>query len=165
MIDEKKLIEDIHEYFKRHIDNIYCKDADGDKTVILNFNADIHRIVENQPKVGEWIPCGERLPKIETEVEISCIRRCIVGNEKKVYRFTARAFYTDGTMTTGDSAFTWNDCDNWEYDEEKDDYIIPEGWWEGGSFSEEFGVVDAEVIAWKPLSLPYREEKDRKWED
>lgn len=31
MIDEKKLIEDIHEYFKRHIDNIYCKDADGDK--------------------------------------------------------------------------------------------------------------------------------------
>lgn len=63
MIDEKKLIEDIHEYFKRHIDNIYCKDADGDKTVILNFNADIHRIVENQPKVGEWILCSERLPE------------------------------------------------------------------------------------------------------
>ena len=62
MIDEKKLIEDIHEYFKRHIDNIYCKDADGATTVILNFNADIHRIVENQPKVGEWILCSERLP-------------------------------------------------------------------------------------------------------
>lgn len=78
MIDEKKLIEDIHEYFKRHIDNIYCKDADGDKTVILNFNADIHRIVENQPKVGEWISCSERLPEDSRDV-ILTTRSSVVG--------------------------------------------------------------------------------------
>lgn len=106
-----------------------------------------------------WIPCSERLPDNETEVEICCVRKYIgAGDEKKVCRFTARAFYTDGTMTTEDSSYVWEDCDNWEYNEEKDAYIIPEGWWECVTFSEQFGVVDAEVIAWMPLPEPFRKE-------
>ena len=119
-------------------------------------------LIEDEPSVtdtnvgGKWIPCSERLPENETEVEISCIRKYIgAGDKKKVAYFTARAFYTDGTMTTEDSSYVWEDCDNWEYDEEKDAYIIPEGWWECVTFSDEFGVVDAEVIAWMPLPEPY----------
>lgn len=109
---------------------------------------------------SKWIPCSERMPENEKEVEISCIRRYIgAGDKKEVAYFTARAFYTDGTMTTEDSAYVWEDCDNWEYNEEKDAYIIPEGWWECVTFSEEFGVVDAEVIAWKPLPEPYKGEQ------
>lgn len=108
---------------------------------------------------GGWIPVSEHLPKNEEEVEISCIRRYIgAGDREKKCHLTARAFYTDGTMTTEDSCFMWDDCDDWEYDEEKDAYIIPEGWWEYVTFSEQFGVVDAEVAAWRPISEPYKEE-------
>ena len=34
--------------------------------------------------------------------------------------------------------------------------MIPEGWWESVSFSEEFGAVDMLVIAWRYLAEPYR---------
>ena len=118
-----------------------------------------HEIMDAPEAEPQWIPCSERLPENETEVEISCIRKYIgAGDKKKVAYFTARAFYTDGTMTTEDSSYVWEDCDNWEYDEEKDAYIIPEGWWECVTFSDEFGVVDAEVIAWQPLQKPYKGE-------
>ena len=115
--------------------------------------------IESLEKDSKWIPCSEKLPQNEEEVEITCIRRYIgAGDEKKTAHLTARAFYIDGTMTTEDSNFAWDDCDNWQYDEEKDAYIIPEGWWEYVTFSEEFSVVDAEVIAWKPLDEAYKGE-------
>lgn len=107
---------------------------------------------------NKWIPVSEGLPENETEVEICCVRKYIgAGDEKKISRITARAFYTDGTMTTEDSSFTWEDTNDWEYVEEKDAYIIPEGWWEFVTFSEQFSAVDAEVIAWMPLPEPYKE--------
>lgn len=112
--------------------------------------------VEAAPK---WIPCSERMPENETEVEITCVRHYIgAGDEQKERCFTARAFYIDGTITTEDSNFVWEEVYNWAYDEEKDAYIIPEGWWEYITFSEEFGAVDAEVIAWMPLPEPYKGE-------
>ena len=53
MIDEKKLIEFIKSNdFKRRI--IQSKDSIQD--ILVQF------IIE-QPKVGEWIPCSERLPE------------------------------------------------------------------------------------------------------
>lgn len=114
------------------------------------------RTTEEQKKVDGWILVEDRLPDNETEVEISCIRRYIgAGDVKKESYFTARAFYSDGTLTTEDSSFAWDEIDNWEYNEEKDAYVIPEGWWEYVTFSEQSGVVDAEVIAWKPLPAPY----------
>lgn len=47
MIDEKKLIEDL----------VYCKGLGrrGVEAVLETIN--------KQPKVGEWIPCSERLPE------------------------------------------------------------------------------------------------------
>lgn len=56
MIDEKKLIEEITKYHNglkpsyitRLVDSIF---------------ADIVDIINEQPKVNEWIPCSERLPK------------------------------------------------------------------------------------------------------
>lgn len=137
-------------------------DADELKKELLRlgfYPAIAAGVIERLERKSGWIPCKERMPENETEVEISCIRRYIgAGNEKKVRHLTARAFYTDGTMSTEDSNFVWDDCDNWEYDEEKDAYIIPEGWWEYVTFSEEFGVVDAEVVAWMPLPEPWKGE-------
>jgi len=147
LIDAEKV--DFNEVFKGQSD--FAKDTREAAQSLL----DAQPTVEREPK---WIPCSERMPENETEVEITCIRRYIgAGNEKKESCFTTRAFYTDGTMNTEDSSYVWNDCDNWEYDEEKDAYIIPEGWWEFPTFSEEFGAaVDAEVVAWMPLPEPYK---------
>ena len=68
MIDEKKLIQDIHNYFKDTIDKSGLEVIDND---LLTLNKDICTIVKNQPKVGEWIPCSERLPKDREEVLIT----------------------------------------------------------------------------------------------
>ena len=64
MIDEKKLIEDI------------------DSCVVGLTNIQIMQIadiIETQPKVGEWIPCSEKLP---TEDEFVL---CTEKNTKKLY--------------------------------------------------------------------------------
>ena len=66
MIDEKKLIEDIHKYFGTKLDegalipqSLYKAFFDG----LMEMNKDICGIIKNQPKVGEWIPCSKRLPE------------------------------------------------------------------------------------------------------
>lgn len=121
--------------------------------------ADYLKTLPKEPEVIEWIPVGNTFPENEQEVEISCVRRYIgAGNSEVENHFTARAFYEDGTMTTENSNFVWDDYDNWEYIEEKDEYIIPEGWWEYVTFGESFCIVDAEVIAWRPVGEPYRKE-------
>lgn len=147
MINEKK----IYNYIKSQI-NKYGKPFKG---TAYEFGLKIMNYIENMEKVGDWISCSERLPKNEEEVEITYTRK----NYKtgKTMYFTARAFYEDGTMNTEDSDYCWYDKDNWEYVEEKDSYIIPEGWFEVVSFSEEFGAVDMPVIAWQPLPEPYKE--------
>lgn len=58
MIDEKKLIEDIEKEF----DGVCVYDVSPSQAV-----NDFVEIVDRQPKVGEWIPCGERLPDEEGE--------------------------------------------------------------------------------------------------
>ena len=54
MIDEKKLIEDIEKEFE----GVCVYDVTA-STAIRDFV----EIVDKQPKVGEWIPCSERLPE------------------------------------------------------------------------------------------------------
>lgn len=51
MIDEKKLIEDLKEY--AHL-------SEGDSVDTIKV---IIKIVGEQPKVGEWIPCSVALPQ------------------------------------------------------------------------------------------------------
>lgn len=66
MIDEKKLIELLEDEILR-IDtestpgcgNLYGRDASVMKNT-LNFVIDL---INEQPKLGEWIPCNERLPE------------------------------------------------------------------------------------------------------
>lgn len=107
-----------------------------------------------KPKANVWIPCSERLPENEKEVEITYTGEQYITGEK-LY-LTARAFYEDGTFTTENSAYSWEETDNWEYDEKTDAYMIPQGWFESVSFTEVFGVIDMPVIAWRPISKPYK---------
>lgn len=94
-----------------------------------------------------WIPVSERLPNPETEVMIVCNRN---GR-----RFIATAIHEDGTLFEGDSDWCWNDIDEYGYyNEERDDYIIPEGWWESRCFTPDDVYncpVDCEVTHWMPM--------------
>ena len=70
-------------------------------------------------------------------------------------RFIATAIHEDGTLFEEDSDWNWNDI--WEYglyDEERDDYIIPDGWWESRCFTPDGYYncpVDCEVTHWRLL--------------
>lgn len=60
MINENKLIQDIHNYFIERIDKSGLEFIDND---LLTLNKDICTIVKNQPKVDNWIPCSDRFPE------------------------------------------------------------------------------------------------------
>lgn len=98
----------------------------------------------------QWIPSSERLPEPEVEVLAVC--------EREGYRFVVPAIHEDGTLLTQDSAWNWNEI--WEYgvyDEESDDYFIPEGWWENRQFTPDDVyncIVDCPVLYWMPLPEP-----------
>jgi hypothetical protein len=106
-------------------------------------------------QTNSWVPVTERLPEAEKEVEVT-IERCM---ENKTYRFTCRAFYEDGTIWSEDSGYDWGDFDDAEYDEEREDWKITEGWFEAVTYAEEFAVVYDFVVAWRPLPEPWKEEQ------
>lgn len=53
MIDEERLIEDL----------IHCKELGR------NSCEAIFKLINNQPKIGGWIPCSERLPTKEESIK------------------------------------------------------------------------------------------------
>ena len=61
----------------------------------------------------------------------------------------------------------WLELPEWGiYDEEKDDYIIPEGWWENRQFTPDDvynSPIDCEVTHWMPLpELPNEDKEENK---
>ncbi len=60
MIDENKLIERLQEYI---ISSTSGDFAHGLVTAVY--------VTMNQPKIGGWIPCSERLPEVEQTVLLS----------------------------------------------------------------------------------------------
>ena len=62
MIDEKRLIEDI----KDDVKNILTQMFYGVSSEFIDyFLKEMECLINNQPKVGEWIPCSERLPETD----------------------------------------------------------------------------------------------------
>lgn len=74
MIDEKKLIEAIDEDF---CDD--CLPCGGSCRY-----AELVKLIRKQPKVGEWIPCSERLPNPKGNEEFVRVEVTIQGKEKNV---------------------------------------------------------------------------------
>lgn len=60
------MIEEIHEYYRKKIDDIDSETIDNNIDNILKENKAICGIIKSQPKVGEWISCSERLPEEES---------------------------------------------------------------------------------------------------
>lgn len=112
-------------------------------------------IQQLEAQVSKWISVEERLPKNEEFVLIAT-KWSLMGMRGTA---VSCAFHTDGKTFTGDSDFNWNDGNvDLIYDEEEDEYIVPEGWWEGVRYTEHFAAVDEPIIAWMPLPEPPKEE-------
>lgn len=84
MIDEKQLIEELRKY------------ADELGTVrgeieLANGVLKAISIINEQPKVGEWIPVEERLPEEAGVYRVTCLY------DDKVYRVKDDLFYSDRT--------------------------------------------------------------------
>lgn len=94
-----------------------------------------------------WIPVAERLPEPETDVLAVCNRNG--------YIFVIPAIYEDGKLLTQESAWNWSDIYCYGlYDEEADDFYIPEGWWENRQFNPDDvynNPVDCAVTHWMPM--------------
>lgn len=62
MIDEKRLIEDTEDDVKNILTQMFYEVP---SEFIDYFLKEMKELVNDQPKVGEWIPCSERLPEEE----------------------------------------------------------------------------------------------------
>lgn len=94
MIDGNRLIELLEDEILR-IDtestpgcgNLYGRDASVMRNT-LNYVIDL---INEQPKVGEWIPVEERLPEEAGVYRVTCLY------DDKVYRVKDDLFYSDRT--------------------------------------------------------------------
>ena len=94
MINENKLIQDIHNYFIERIDKSGLEFIDND---LLTLNKDICTIVKNQPKVDNWILCSERLPDGCSDAEIEVIVSTHESYSETVIDDSGFALYYPGT--------------------------------------------------------------------
>ena len=62
MIDEKKLIKKIWNIFSETYNNAFKFDEDESK-LVERVMCDVQNAIEEQTKIGGWIPCSERLPE------------------------------------------------------------------------------------------------------
>ena len=110
--------------------------------------------LDKQPK---WIRANERLPENEKTVLIAGWREGISG---KLWPVVMTAFHIDGKMLAQDSCYAWSEGSvEMEYDEDADDFVVPEGWFEEVQCSDEFSMVyDIRITHWMPLPEPPKED-------
>ena len=121
MIDEKKLIKELEKIFETDEQNIDC--------TLSDFAYHVFDCIENQPKVGEWIPCSERLPK-----ELECNGHIDPSEYVLVY-----IYYCQNCVNNGCQVSRY-----WKSSK------LHENPWIDLQCKEE------NVVAWKPLPEPYK---------
>lgn len=111
-------------------------------------------IIDSEKIIPLWRDPNKNPPKVEEEVLI------LYRNEISGYGITT-AHYENGNVFSEDSKWYWEDLPDWgTYDEERDDYRIPEGWWEYRHFAPDEvynNQIDRPVVGWMPL--PPKEER------
>lgn len=127
-----------------------CEHYNGEKCRACQI-MDAMDVLEDEPAVvpdvQRWCNPETDLPKVETEV--------LVLYRRDDYLGITTAHYEDGNVFSEDSEWNWEDLPDWgTYDEERDDYRIPEGWWEYRHFNPDDvynNKIDCPVVGWMPL--------------
>lgn len=106
-----------------------------------------------------WIPVTERVPEPEKRVLILTTVKHCTG---KLFQEIMCGFYEDGNVWCEDSKATWdNEMKREEnYDENRDDYRVPEGWFEellNGIDDYNCVQIGDTVTHWMPLPEPTKE--------
>lgn len=134
MIDEKKLIEELEQmpyihgrYDHEHADHNFILGVESWHEIVMNQ-------INEQPKLGEWIPCSERLPEDDRCVLVTLV-------------YTYESDYKDYDIAR---------CIHFENGEchwcaEKHGYLEWDKYSDGRG-----GCSLYKVIAWQPLPEPYK---------
>lgn len=154
----KRLIDDLKRYATR-----YALGAMLGRMIVetddLMFQA--AEAIEGLTKADSWTLVEDELPPNEQEVLLCVEMRC---QPEVAIRSIVRGIYTDGKHYLSNSWPLLNIDDlEAKYDEQKDDYIIPRGWWEVtrnyifGTLCKDIEEIDGTVISWMPLpELPIK---------
>ena len=126
MIDEKKLIERLWEQHKGVKANAECY-ANAEE--VADEICNVVSIIDDQPKVGEWIPCSERLPS-ETEAWYFNEQEGIHEPNEFIVQVKGAKLPTVAIFNGESFTHIYTD--------------------------DGYGFID-EIIAWQPLPEPYKE--------
>ena len=129
-------------------DTLFCEDVAGELTDLESLPT-----IDPERIIPAWRNPETDPPKVETEVLI------LYRNDIDGYSITT-AHYEDGSVFLQDSVWYWEDLPDWgTYDEERDDYKIPKGWWEYRHFNPDNvynNKIDRPVVGWMPMPLKER---------
>ena len=115
--------------------------------------ADEHNTRLDAEKRQRWIPVTERLPKHGVHVLAACHVKWLGGGGRY---YVCDAFHTEHFKDT----CSYSDEIDMEYNEEDDEYYMPEGWWEVIKNWDDYSCVAIGdfVTHWMPLPQPPKEE-------
>lgn len=154
-------IDEAIKHAKEIAENQYiCKECQEEHKQLAEWLEELSTMREKEEKY-RWHDLRKNpndLPEIEHEVVVAYTTP--YTNRKTI---TARAVYEDGSITQPESAFDWEEyvgndgeCD---YSKEKDEYMIPVGWFESHWYGEEcHEMYDAKIIAWREIEQFEEEE-------
>ena len=128
--------------------------ADGEKEfykkteVLKTATAIVNHILSNtkdQTEEEKWISVEDRLPETGIPVIIYGIND--YGKGRRLRAFYAPKFSIDADSYEGDA----------DYSEEKNEYFIPEGWYEQNEYEDTNWYVGFKPTHWQPLPTPPKE--------
>ena len=101
MIDENRLIEDIKDDAKRILAHVF---GEVPSEFIDDYLKQMEWLINDQPKISEWIPCSERLPELDEGHECFKQSHCCLCAIK----------WWDGDIT--EEVGWYNQTGNWNLD-------------------------------------------------
>ena len=99
--------------------------------------------------ISSWIPVTDKMPAAKQRVYIVCERPRYGGG---VIQYQTMAEYIPYMAVLEEDYMSDEFAGDGDYDEEKDVYYAPEGWYEYQSEAEIYYRIDPEVVThWMPL--------------